>query len=387
MNGNIIKLLLMPRAQRTTGDVTSIMVQTRGLKFFSDLPEPVHRACCAVMKVAFFDAGGIVFHYGDPGTSFCIVLNGAVDVLVPSLTSTTLSLATSLSIGSAFGELALLNNQPRAATIRAHTDLTLAVLQKDDYDRILKSAQDMQMREKVKFLRTFPLFRDWTQVALSKLTYFFLEMTYKRGDLVFCEGQNVADVFFLKVGEFQLSKMMTSTREVSPEKGLRPKGKRPKPRPVMVKTGRVMLGLEDALHNAPYGYTCTCISEIGVLWAVSKEECLKRCQYALTAAALKARVSLETRFLKSRIGEINRADELIRSFDKGPESSMKSDRRLSVSPVRASLAVLPRKDSNPYQNFLLAPHQAINYRLGTQPRNTSLSSPHRKTKRFESYIV
>ena len=37
---------------------------------------------------------------------------------------------------SSFGELALISNKPRAATIRAKTDWYLAVLSKEDYKKI-----------------------------------------------------------------------------------------------------------------------------------------------------------------------------------------------------------------------------------------------------------
>lgn len=205
---DITRLLLIPRSQRSTTDVCQLMSLTSGLKFFHDLPEHVHRACCGLMKVAFYSLNEAVFHYGDTGTSFCVVLKGSVEVLVPSSKdkegASHLVQATVLEAGAAFGELALLNNQPRAATVKARSALTLAVLQKEDYDCVLKTTQDGQMREKVKFLRTFPLFADWTQVALSKLTYYFLEIAYKKGDIVFSEGTPVDDVFFLKSGEFQV---------------------------------------------------------------------------------------------------------------------------------------------------------------------------------------
>ena len=42
-----------------------------------------------------------------------------------------------LKDGKSFGELALTTNKPRAATIRADTEVHLAVLCKEDYQKIL----------------------------------------------------------------------------------------------------------------------------------------------------------------------------------------------------------------------------------------------------------
>lgn len=42
-----------------------------------------------------------------------------------------------LGIGKSFGELALINNKPRAATIKCASDCHFAVMNKDTYQRIL----------------------------------------------------------------------------------------------------------------------------------------------------------------------------------------------------------------------------------------------------------
>ena len=42
-----------------------------------------------------------------------------------------------LKTGSSFGELALINNEPRKATIMCLTDCFFAVLEKEDYVKVL----------------------------------------------------------------------------------------------------------------------------------------------------------------------------------------------------------------------------------------------------------
>lgn len=60
-------------------------------------------------------------------------------MLVPALDNPgTLLTVGKLAPGSSFGELALLSNKPRAATIESLTDIVLGVLYKKDYKRILK---------------------------------------------------------------------------------------------------------------------------------------------------------------------------------------------------------------------------------------------------------
>ncbi len=54
--------------------------------------------------------------------------------------------------GKSFGELALLENQPRNATIITTTPTLFLVLDRHDYITLLKEWQDIQLREKVDFL-------------------------------------------------------------------------------------------------------------------------------------------------------------------------------------------------------------------------------------------
>lgn len=59
--------------------------------------------------------------------------------------------------GEAFGELALLYNAPRAATIKAKTDCLLWVLDRNTFNHIVKDAS-MRKREKYEdFLKSVTL--------------------------------------------------------------------------------------------------------------------------------------------------------------------------------------------------------------------------------------
>jgi len=283
----ITRLLLLPTSDRTTSDADYLVRLTQCLQFFSDLPPHIHIACCQVMKVAYFQQGEVVFHCGDAGDSFCVILKGCVEVLVPGFKLSKevmqesraareedLVQVATLDAGAAFGELALLSNEARAATVKTKTSVALAILYKDDYDRIFMSQHDGQLKEKVKFLRSFPLFGDWTQLALSKLTYFFIELTYKRGEVLFKEGDSVHDVYFIKSGEFELRKLIKS----EPRLLLRPLKypnlrlyKETQSRPVFLKSGREVLGFEEAINGTAYQCSCVCRSDIGVVWAISRE--------------------------------------------------------------------------------------------------------------------
>ena len=66
-----------------------------------------------------FPAGQYVFKAGDPGEAMYIVTEGEVDVLDGSTVLDT------IGPGSIVGELALIDDEPRSASVRAKTDCRL----------------------------------------------------------------------------------------------------------------------------------------------------------------------------------------------------------------------------------------------------------------------
>ena len=103
-----------------------------------------------------YEPGQVVFHQGDPGECAYFIKSGEVEVVRNGEGGETV-LAT-LYRGQYFGEMALLANQPRNATVRALTHTQLAVLGKENFltmvtmvpatgEDILKTVQERAMRQ------------------------------------------------------------------------------------------------------------------------------------------------------------------------------------------------------------------------------------------------
>jgi len=74
-----------------------------------------------------------VFRQGDIGTSWYVIYRGQVEVVVNNVT------VCSLGEGEGFGELALLNDKPRSATIMTSVpDCQFIKVDKKDYNGIVK---------------------------------------------------------------------------------------------------------------------------------------------------------------------------------------------------------------------------------------------------------
>jgi len=89
------------------------------------------------IKNQHFEAGDIVFQQGDLGDSVYVIEKGECEV-VKEEAGMERTVAT-LQAGNYFGEMAVLSDVTRNATVRASTPLEVLIIPKDDFDRLRTS--------------------------------------------------------------------------------------------------------------------------------------------------------------------------------------------------------------------------------------------------------
>lgn len=110
--------------------------------------------------------------------------------------------------GSSFGELALLSNKPRAATIICREDCDFAVLEKEDFKKILKSSEEKKLLEEMNFFASLSIFKNWN-FNLVKMLYVNTQMKqYNFNEFVYEEDEESEDVFILQKGTFIITKTL-----------------------------------------------------------------------------------------------------------------------------------------------------------------------------------
>ena len=88
-----------------------------------------------------FGAGNELFHQGDVGDTAYIIIDGEADVLVDTPTGE-LAVA-KLKQNDLVGEIAILINVPRTATVRADSELTTLAISKDQFFQLIREFPDM----------------------------------------------------------------------------------------------------------------------------------------------------------------------------------------------------------------------------------------------------
>jgi CRP-like cAMP-binding protein len=82
-------------------------------------------------------SGGTVFRQGDAEAYLAILARGAVEVVGEAALGQPRVLAI-LDAGAVFGELSLVDGEPRQATVRAVEDATLLVLPAEGFERLVR---------------------------------------------------------------------------------------------------------------------------------------------------------------------------------------------------------------------------------------------------------
>lgn len=108
-------------------------------------PEEVHHIIPSV-EDRTFKQGEAIFRQGDPGTSLYLIDSGKVKVEVSREAGAEKQLS-ELGPGQTFGEMALLWNEPRTASVLAVSDVKLWEIHREDFEELLKASP--KLREEV----------------------------------------------------------------------------------------------------------------------------------------------------------------------------------------------------------------------------------------------
>ena len=125
---------------RAGGTVPSRDARIRHLQrvlLFSGFNEDELRRVVELARIVEVPAGTVVTQIGEPGDTFCIIIDGAVAVRTP------VGAGSELHPGDFFGEMSLLDGERRSATIVATTDLRLLSVDRAHFWRVLDETPDL----------------------------------------------------------------------------------------------------------------------------------------------------------------------------------------------------------------------------------------------------
>uniref|UniRef100_A0A8D3E3Z0 cGMP-dependent protein kinase n=1 Tax=Scophthalmus maximus TaxID=52904 RepID=A0A8D3E3Z0_SCOMX len=148
-------------------------------------PTSLSRGCCVIQE-------------GDDGSEVYVLEEGKVEVAKQG------KKLCSIGPGKVFGELAILYNCTRTATVTALTDVRLWAIDRQGFQTIMMRTGLIKLSQYTDFLRSVPSFQSLPEDVLSKLADVLEETHYSEGDYIIRQGAS-GDTFFI-ISEGQVRK-------------------------------------------------------------------------------------------------------------------------------------------------------------------------------------
>lgn len=139
-----------------------------------------------------------VIDEGDDGDNFYVIESGLYDVL-KIIEGDNIKVATYDNKGS-FGELALMYNAPRAATIVSVNGGTLWALDRQTYVRIIVRANARKRRTYEQFLATVHLLKTLEEFERQKVADAMEPKEFEDGKIIITQGDTNTEYFYLVMG-------------------------------------------------------------------------------------------------------------------------------------------------------------------------------------------
>ena len=157
---------------------------------FKNLNETEYDVLIRNMFYCKIDKDSYVFKQQDEATCFFVVDQGQVDVIIDGDVKKT------LGKGASFGELALLYNAPRSASIRATKDTFLWGIHRKIFKQVLKDMNDKEKNEIKQDLDQIEFLSKLTDSQKTMLANNTFLLKYQPGQAIVNKG-DIADSFYL----------------------------------------------------------------------------------------------------------------------------------------------------------------------------------------------
>ncbi|OTF78431.1 cAMP-dependent protein kinase type II regulatory subunit-like protein [Euroglyphus maynei] len=151
------------------------------------------------------EANEVVIKQGDDGDNFYVIADGTFSITVAIDDGTEKEVGKYVGSGS-FGELALMYNMPRAATVRALTTGSLWAMSRQTFRRIVLKRAFMKRKEYESFIEKVEIFKFLEYYEKMSLSDAFMAKCYKNGDLIIKQGDEADGMYFVQEGVVRIVK-------------------------------------------------------------------------------------------------------------------------------------------------------------------------------------
>ncbi|XP_015518685.1 cAMP-dependent protein kinase type II regulatory subunit isoform X1 [Neodiprion lecontei] len=159
------------------------------------------------------EAGDYIIRQGDDGDNFYVIEKGKFEVYVKDPSGADVLIHTYDNSG-AFGELALLYNMPRAATIKAITPGTLWAMDRQTFRRILLKSAYKKRKMYEDLINKVPMLKSLENYERMNLADALAPKHFADGELIIKQGDIADGMYFVEDGVVKITILGDNGREV-----------------------------------------------------------------------------------------------------------------------------------------------------------------------------
>jgi len=163
--------------------------------FFMSQNQDIAKMMVKGMKREKIDANVSIITEGESGTNLFVVESGKVEVTMNG------EFIRDMARGAIVGELALLYDAPRSATVRTVERSSFWTLSRDIFKKIQYISANASQVQRGKWMVQSPDLAKLTAIDLSKLVGTLQVMSFKTGDVIITEGQVTNFVYIIEKGK------------------------------------------------------------------------------------------------------------------------------------------------------------------------------------------
>uniref|UniRef100_A0A3Q3A6Y3 cGMP-dependent protein kinase n=1 Tax=Kryptolebias marmoratus TaxID=37003 RepID=A0A3Q3A6Y3_KRYMA len=151
--------------------------------------------------------GCCVIREGDVGSTVYVLEEGMVEVTKQG------KKVCIMGPGKVFGELAILYNCTRTASVTALTDIKLWAIDRHGFQIIMMRTGLMKHSQYTDFLRSIPSFQSLPEDVVSKLADVLEETLYRNGEYIIRQGATGDTFFIISEGQVKVSQQLSTNEE------------------------------------------------------------------------------------------------------------------------------------------------------------------------------
>jgi cAMP-dependent protein kinase regulator len=180
---------------------------------FSSLEDREKEITVDAMEERRVSKGEWVIKQGDDGDNLYVVDQGTLECYKRFSKNEEPKLVKTYNPGESFGELALLYNAPRAASIKAVTDCVLFALDRATFNNIVKDAEVKRRERFEQIISRVELLETMDPYERSKIADVAVPVKFKAGDYVIRQGEEGDKFYFIEDGNAVATKILTGKTE------------------------------------------------------------------------------------------------------------------------------------------------------------------------------